>query len=91
MTIRGFRLYAFSFLFASFNIFVSSFFTALNNGSVSALVSALRTLVFQCAGVLILPILLELDGVWLAVVAAEAAACAVSALALAMNRKVYRY
>ncbi len=91
MTVRGFRVYAFSFLFVSFNIFASSFFTALGNGGVSALISALRTLVFQCAGVLILPILLELDGVWLAVVAAEAAACAVSVLALVLNRKVYRY
>ncbi len=91
MTVRGFRVYAFSFLFVSFNIFASSFFTALGNGGVSALISALRTLVFQCAGVLILPILLELDGVWLAVVAAEAAACAVSVLALVINRKVYRY
>ncbi len=91
MTIRGFRVYAFSFLFVSFNIFASSFFTALGNGGVSALISALRTLVFQCVGVLILPILLELDGVWLAVVAAEAAACAVSVLALVLNRKVYRY
>ena len=91
MTVRGFRVYAFSFLFVSFNIFASSFFTALGNGGVSALISALRTLVFQCVGVLILPILLELDGVWLAVVAAEAAACAVSVLALVINRKVYRY
>ena len=91
MTVRGFRVYAFSFLFVSFNIFASSFFTALGNGGVSALISALRTLVFQCAGVLILPMLLELDGVWLAVVAAEAAACAVSVLALVLNRKVYRY
>ena len=91
MTVRGFRVYAFSFLFVSFNIFASSFFTALGNGGVSALISALRTLVFQCVGVLILPILLELDGVWLAVVAAEAAACAVSVLALVLNRKVYRY
>ena len=91
MTVRGFRVYAFSFLFVSFNIFASSFFTALGNGGVSALISALRTLVFQCVGVLILPILLELDGVWLAVVAAEAAACVVSVLALVINRKVYRY
>ena len=91
MTVRGFRVYAFSFLFVSFNIFASSFFTALGNGGVSALISALRTLVFQCVGVLILPILLELDGVWLAVVAAAAAACAVSVLALVLNRKVYRY
>ena len=91
MTIRGFRLYAFSFLFVSFNIFASSFFTALNNGGVSALISALRTLVFQCAGVILLPIFLALDGVWLGVVFAEAAACAVSVLALAVNRKVYRY
>ena len=91
LTAKAYRLYALCFLFMGFAIYASAFFTALNNGLVSALISFLRTLVFQCVGVLILPILLELDGVWLAVVAAEAAACAVSVLALVINRKVYRY
>lgn len=71
MTCRAFRFCSFMFLFAGINIYGSAFFTALNNGLVSALISFLRTLVFQVAAVLIFPIFLELDGVWLSVVAAE--------------------
>lgn len=91
LTVRGFRLYAASYLICGFNIFGSSFFTALNNGLASALISFLRTLVFQCAAVLILPIFLDMDGVWLAITVAEAAALAVTLALLARNRKIYRY
>lgn len=91
MTVRGFRLYAVSYLLCGFNIFGSSFFTALNNGLASAEVSFLRTLVFQCGGVLLLPVFLELDGVWLAITAAEAAALAVTLLLLVRNRSRYGY
>ncbi|MDE6998591.1 MAG: polysaccharide biosynthesis C-terminal domain-containing protein [Oscillospiraceae bacterium] len=91
LTVRGFRLYAISFLLCGLNIFGSSFFTALNNGLASAAISFLRTLVFQCASVLILPIFLDVDGIWLAISVAEAAALAVTAALLAVNRKVYRY
>lgn len=91
MTVRGFQLFSFSFLLSGFNIFGSSFFTALNNGLISALISFLRTLVFQCASVLILPVFLELDGVWLSIVAAEAAAFAVTLACLAANRRTYQY
>lgn len=56
MTVHAFRLFSFTFLFSGFNIFTSSFFTALNNGAISAAVSFLRTLVFQLAAVLILPV-----------------------------------
>ncbi len=91
MTVRGFRLFAVSFLLSGFNIFGSSFFTALNNGLVSALISFLRTLIFQCASVLILPILLGLDGVWLSIAAAEGAAFVVTLACLALNRRTYRY
>ncbi len=91
MTVHGFQLFSFSFLLSGFNIFGSSFFTALNNGLISALISFLRTLVFQCASVLILPIFLELDGVWLSIAAAEAAAFAVTLACLAANRRTYQY
>ena len=71
ITIRAFRIYSFSFLFASIAIYGSSFFTALNDGVTSALISFLRSLFFQLAAVLILPILLGVDGIWLSIVIAE--------------------
>ena len=91
LTVRGFRLYAVSYLLCGFNIFGSSFFTALNNGLASAAISFLRTLVFQCASVLVLPIFLGVDGIWLAITVAEAAALAVTGVLLAGYRRVYRY
>ena len=91
MTVHGFRLYALSFLMAGFNIFGSAFFTALNDGAVSAAISFLRTLVFQVAAVWILPIFLELDGVWLSIVAAETLALLVTGGFLLGKRKVYHY
>jgi putative MATE family efflux protein len=91
LTRRGFLLYSFSFLPAGFCIFGSSFFTALGNGGVSAAISFLRTLVFQVAAVLILPLLLDIDGVWLAVSAAEFMALLVTAAFLFGMRKKYRY
>ena len=63
LTLRGFRIFAFSYLLTGFNIFGSSFFTALNNGGISAIISFLRTLVFQIAAVLLLPLILDLDGI----------------------------
>jgi len=71
MTVRGFIIYCFSFLLAGFNIFGSSFFTALNDGLVSAIISFLRTLLFQVLAVMVLPLLLELDGIWFSIIAAE--------------------
>ena len=91
MTVRGFRIFALSFLLSGFNIFGSSFFTALNNGPVSAAISFLRTLVFQCTSVLLLPLLWDLDGVWLSAVAAEIAAAGVTAAFLAAGRRTYQY
>ena len=78
MTLRGFRLYSLSFLLMGISIWGSSFFTALNNGLVSAAISFLRTLVFETGSILFLPLLLGLDGVWLATAAAELAALAVT-------------
>ena len=91
LTRRGFLLYSFSFLFAGFGILGSSFFTALGNGVVSAAISFLRTLVFQVAAVLILPLLWGVDGIWLSVTAAELLATAVTFLFLFGMRKKYKY
>lgn len=91
MTIRAFLLYSFSFLVSGFNIFGSSFFTALNDGLTSALISFMRTLVFQVLSVLILPLFLQLDGIWLSVVMAEILAIFVTVYFLRTKRKKYQY
>ena len=91
MTYRAFFIYSFSFLFAGFAIFGSSFFTALNDGLVSAAISFLRTLVFQIAAVLLFPLVWDLDGIWLSIVAAEAMAVVVTVVFLVAKRKKYRY
>ena len=91
MTQRAFVLYAFSFLLSGFNIFGSSMFTAFNNGLISALISFVRTLICQVAAVLLLPLLLKLDGIWISVVAAELVALILTAACLAGYRKRYQY
>lgn len=91
LTMRGFAIYSFSFLFAGIAIFGSSFFTALNNGLVSALISFLRTLVFQVAAVLIFPLIWKIDGIWISIVAAELMAALTTALFLLGKRKKYGY
>ena len=89
MTCRGFRLYALSFLISGFNAWGSGFFTALGDGVVSAAISFIRTLIFQSSVVLVLPILLGLDGIWLAIVVAEILALIVTSLFFAAKRKKY--
>ena len=91
MTTHGFMIYSFMFLLCGFNIWGSSFFTALNNGGISALISFSRTLIFEISVVLILPIFLKLDGIWLSVVVAETLALIVTAACLMKKRKVYQY
>lgn len=91
MTSHGFRLYSLAFLFNGFSIFGSAFFTALNNGAVSATISILRTLVFQIAAVLILPLILGINGVWLSIVAAEILAIFVTTAFFIKKRKEYHY
>lgn len=91
MTSHGFRIYVIMFLFAGFNIFSSSFFTALNNGAVSAAISFLRTFGFKLTAVLILPILLKLDGIWWAAIFAEAASFAISWIFLIAKKNKYHY
>jgi Na+-driven multidrug efflux pump len=91
MSHRAFMICAFSFPFAGFGIFASAFFTALNNGLVSGVLSGMRTIVFQVAAILLLPLAFGLDGIWFSVVAAEAAAMLASVLALIVFRRRYRY
>ena len=91
LTSHAFRLFSLSFLLAGFNIFASSFFTALNNGAVSAAVSFLRTLVFQTSSVLVLPFFLGVDGIWWAITVAEICACIISVIFLFARRKKYHY
>lgn len=91
MTVHGFRIFSFQFLFAGVSIFASSFFTALSNGGVSAMISFLRTLVFQTAAILILPLIWKLDGIWISIVAAELVSFVVSLIYIAAKRKKYGY
>ena len=91
LTCRAFYIYSFSYLFAGIAIFASSFFTALNNGLISAIISFLRTLIFQIAAVLILPIFLDVDGIWLSIVVAELMAFIVSIIFIFAKRKKYHY
>ena len=91
MTLRGFIFTSLSFMFSGIAIFGSGFFTALNNGLVSATMSFLRTLVFQVAAILLLPLLWELDGIWASIIAAEVAAASVTVTFLVAMRKRYHY
>lgn len=91
MTSNAFRIYAISFLVCGFNIYASSFFTALNNGIISAVISFMRTLVFQILAVLILPILFGLNGIWLSITVAEVLSLIVTITFLVKNKEKYRY
>lgn len=91
MTCHGFRLYSFAFIVMGVNVWGSAFFTALGNGAVSAAISFLRTLVFQIAVVLILPIFFGIDGIWLAIVVAELLALIFTVIFFITNKKKYRY
>ncbi len=91
MTAHAFSIFSFSFLLSGFSIFGSSYFTALNDGLTSALISFLRTLVFQIAAVLLFPIIFNLDGIWFSIVAAEIMSVTVTMLFLILKRKKYGY
>jgi len=91
MTKRGFMIYSISFIVMGLNIYASSFFTALGNGLISAILSFLRTLLFQLVCVLVLPLIWELDGIWLSIVAAEAMALVLSFVMLAKYKNRYGY
>ncbi len=91
LTSHAFSIFAFSFLFSGYAIFGSSFFTALNNGLISATISFVRTMLFQVVAVLIFPLFLGIDGIWLSIVVAELLAVAVTILFLKGNQKKYHY
>ena len=97
MPVHGMRIYSVSFILAGVNIFGSSFFTALNNGLISATISFLRTLVFECGSVMLIPYLFKLaglnalDGLWGCIIVAELAAFTVTAIFLVTKRHKYHY
>ncbi|MBR1825124.1 MAG: MATE family efflux transporter [Alphaproteobacteria bacterium] len=91
MTTYGFRIYALSFLLAGFNIYASGFFTALNNGLISAIISVCRTMIFECLCVFILPVFWGLNGIWTAIIVAESLALVVSVTFFKRFRPHYGY
>lgn len=91
MTTTAIRIYSICYLFAGFNLFGSSFFTALNNGAISALISFLRALVLQVLFVLILPLIFQLNGIWMSIVLAELCALLVTVACLMKYRERYHY
>ena len=91
LTVSGFRIFALSFLLMGFSVFGSGFFTALNDGLTSALISFLRTLVFQIASVLLLPLIFDIDGIWWSIVVAELMAVVLTMLFLKVKQKKYGY
>lgn len=91
MTTLAIQIYSISYVISGFNIFGSAFFTALNNGLVSALISFMRTLLFQIVMILVLPEIWGLNGIWFSIVAAEMLALVVTVICFAVNRKRYHY
>ena len=91
LTTEAIRIYAVSYLISGINIFASSFFTALNNGVVSAVISFMRMFVFQIVMILLLPVVLGISGIWAAVIAAEVLSVVISVMFLVKNRKKYSY
>lgn len=91
MTKRGFAIFSLSFVVMGLNIYASSFFTALGNGLISAILSFMRTFLFQLVCVLVLPLIFDLDGIWLAIVVAESMALVLSFVMLKVYKKKYKY
>ncbi len=91
ITTNAFKLYAFSFIFSGYNIYASGFFTSLGNGKVSAIISFLRSMLFQLIAIYTLPVILGLNGIWWAVTAAEVCAIIISVLFITKLNKHYHY
>lgn len=91
LTVSGFRIFSLQFLFSGLAIFGSGFFTALNNGLISAIISFLRTLVFQIASIIVLPMIFKVDGIWLSVVVAEFMAATLSVIFIIKYKNKYNY
>lgn len=90
-TVHAMRIFSLSFIFSGINIFTSSFFTALNNGLISALVSMSRTLVFQIACVFVLPLFWGVNGIWLSLIVTELLALVVCVICLLACKRKYQY
>ncbi len=91
LTLRGFLIFSISFLFSGLGIYGSSFFTALNNGLISAVISSMRTIVFQVIAVLLFPLIWGIDGIWFSIVFAEAGSALLAVIMLITQRKRYGY
>lgn len=91
LTMHAISIYMISFLFSGYSIFGSAFFTALNNGVMSATISFVRTFIFEIGCVLILPAIIGVDGIWSAIVVAEVAALCMTFIIFVANRKRYQY
>ena len=91
MTVNAFYIFSFSLFFFGYSVLGSSFFTALGDGLTSAAIAFLRTLVFQIAAVMLLPLIFGLNGIWASIVAAEIVSVAVMAVFFAIKRKKYGY
>lgn len=91
MSVRGIFIFAAAFLMMGFNLFASGFFTALNDGKTSAILSLFRTLIFLMLPLLILPELLSVDGVWLSMPAAEVLSILLSVYYFRHFKSKYHY
>ena len=91
MTISGFRIFALSFAFVGFGIFSSGFFTALNDGVTSAIISFVRTMVFECAAVMLLPLIWGINGVWISVIVSEFLSVLLGVMFLITKQRKYQY
>lgn len=91
LTVRGMRIYSVAFLVMGFNVFASAFFTALSNGKISAILSVTRTLILQLVMIYVLPILLDVDGLWAVVIAVEGISLIVTVYYIFKNRNKYGY
>ncbi len=91
LTISGFRVFALSFVFIGFGIFSSGFFTALNDGVTSAIISFVRAMIFECASVMLLPLVWGINGVWISVIVSELLAVLLGVMFLITKKKKYQY
>lgn len=91
MATHAFGIFAYAFVLTGINIFASALFTALNNGAISAIISFLRTLVFQSVTVIVFPMIFDIDGIWYAITFAEVFAFIISVSFIIAKRKKYGY
>lgn len=91
LTCRAFRIYGLSYLLVGFNFYASSLFTALNNGIVSAVISTVRTLVFETSAVFILPAIFGVNGIWFSIICAEVLSLSLSIAMIYKHRERYHY